>query len=181
MKLETNPKTLQRQQIILAHLGYYRGKLDGIWGPETIKAKQDFETSGKFAPGLPNRGLPFVNTNSLPKGMFADPFNKGLLSVRGLGEDEIKQMLKDKGEHTGNAVAKNIEQPIIEKQEESAREVTNVEAPAPADEALTKESIDSKPAEHSSEKPVEKPAQQNAQSNKQKKNPNQNSRHRHHN
>lgn len=178
MKLETNPKVLQRQQVILAFLGYYKGKLDGIWGKESINAKKDFEVSGKFAPGLPNRGLPFVNTDSMPKGVFADPFNKGLLSAKGLSEEDISRMIQEKGEHTGNAVAKNVEAPIIDKPKvEETSVVNNVEEPDSKEEVITKETIDTKPDDVKSEKPAEKPIHPS----KPKKNPNSNQRHRHHN
>ena len=151
MKLETNPKVLQRQQVILAFLGYYEGKLDGIWGKDSINAKKDFEVSGKFAPGLPNRGLPFVNTDSMPKGVFSDPFNKGLLSAKGLSEDDIAKMIQEKGEHTGNAITKNIEAPIIDKPkvedktkvDVSGSSITDDVYPAPVKEEIKKESVDS--------------------------------------
>lgn len=96
MKVETNPKVLVRQQVVLAHLGYYSGKLDGIWSAATIKAKCDFENSGKFVPGIPNRGLPFVSGMPLPKGMFADPIARGLLTATGLTEDVIETLTKSR-------------------------------------------------------------------------------------
>ena len=55
-----------RQQQVLAHLGYYKGRIDGIWGPGTIKAKKEFESMG-FAPGVPNGGLPFASRGPYPR------------------------------------------------------------------------------------------------------------------
>ena len=68
-----------RQQQILAHLGYYKGRIDGIWGPGTIKAKKEFEAMG-FAPGVPNGGLPFASRGPYPKGIF---MSNGLLDCGG--------------------------------------------------------------------------------------------------
>ena len=59
---------LVRQQQVLAHLGFYKGRIDGIWGPKTIAAKQAYESSG-FAPGLPNGGMPFAPKTTLPRGL----------------------------------------------------------------------------------------------------------------
>ena len=68
-----------RQQQVLAHLGYYKGRIDGIWGPSTIKAKKEFEAMG-FAPGVPNGGLPFASRGPYPKGIF---MSNGLLDCGG--------------------------------------------------------------------------------------------------
>ena len=81
-------KNFVRQQQILKHLGYYHDTIDGIWGPRTIKAKQDYENSGKFGPGLPNSGLPFEPQVPLPRGLFVD--NLGLLAIRGVAITELE-------------------------------------------------------------------------------------------
>ena len=73
-----------RQQQILAHLGYYKGRIDGIWGPGTIKAKKEFEAMG-FAPGVPNGGLPFASRGPYPKGIF---MSNGLLDCGGFDDSE---------------------------------------------------------------------------------------------
>lgn len=70
--LESNVNALARQQMVLTALGYYSGKLDGIWSAKCISAKRDFECSGKFSPALPNRGLPFDPSKPLPNGLFLD-------------------------------------------------------------------------------------------------------------
>ena len=73
-----------RQQQVLAHLGYYKGRIDGIWGPGTIKAKKEFEAMG-FAPGVPNGGLPFASRGPYPKGIF---MSNGLLDCGGFDASE---------------------------------------------------------------------------------------------
>lgn len=67
----TQPQ-LQRQQLILQVLGFYHGKLDGIWGPESIEAKKRFEAQSSFRPGIPNNGMPFSDRPPYPAGMTVD-------------------------------------------------------------------------------------------------------------
>lgn len=85
-----SPEVLQRQQIILALLGYYNGKCDGIWGPATVKAKQRFECSGKFNPGYPNNGMPFSYDGPFPDGIMRDWNKRGYITHVDLTEDYIK-------------------------------------------------------------------------------------------
>lgn len=66
---QASDEKLKRQQQVLTHLGFYKGKIDGIWGPKTIEAKRNFESAG-FAPGIPNGGLPFHSKGPYPKGLF---------------------------------------------------------------------------------------------------------------
>lgn len=61
---------LLRQQEILASLGYYKGELDGIWGPKTIEAKKAYEKSLDFIPGIPNNGMPFSSAAPYPAGIY---------------------------------------------------------------------------------------------------------------
>jgi hypothetical protein len=67
--MQLGKKQLQRQQVILAHLGFYKHKCDGIWGPDSIAAKRKFESSPSFIPALPNNGLPFGEKEKYPKGI----------------------------------------------------------------------------------------------------------------
>lgn len=67
--MQIKKEQLQRQQKIMAHLGFYRHKCDGIWGPESISAKKRWEADPSFIPALPNNGLPFGDRDPLPKGM----------------------------------------------------------------------------------------------------------------
>ncbi len=86
---QTSQDQLKRQQLILKQLGFYRGAVDGIWGPATIAAKKAMERSG-FAPGIPNGGLPFSVSAKLPKGLSFG--SDGLLNL--LGFDPNKEVEK---------------------------------------------------------------------------------------
>lgn len=109
-----------RQQQILAHLGYYKGRIDGIWGPGTIKAKKEFEAMG-FAPGVPNGGLPFASRGPYPKGIF---MSNGLLDCGGF--DASKYPV-----YNPNAVFQKppVQQP---QKSEPKKSLTETEAPAAA-------------------------------------------------
>ena len=87
--MQVNPHEILRQQIVLNFLGYYNGRLDGIWGPETIAAKKSFESSGNFNPGIPNSGLPFATNGPLPEGLY---MSRGLLM---LADQEEQVRLKE--------------------------------------------------------------------------------------
>lgn len=67
--MQTNKQQLTQQQLVLKHLGFYYGKIDGIWGPASIEAKRMFEQDKRFKPGYPNGGLPFAEIVDLPKGL----------------------------------------------------------------------------------------------------------------
>lgn len=125
MKIQTNPEILQRQQMVLKHLGYYSGILDGIWGPASIKAKRDFEMGGSFVPGIPNRGLPFVVGTPLPLNVFPDPTKPGYLTCEGLTPEIIADMLKEKSQHTGEKISEEVElQDVQEVKEETVQQPT---------------------------------------------------------
>lgn len=64
--MQVSTEQLKRQQEILKALGFYHGKLDGIWGPKSIQAKKKFEGDPKFVPGIPNNGLPFASKGPYP-------------------------------------------------------------------------------------------------------------------
>jgi len=70
--MQTTFPQLVRQQIILKGLGYYKGPIDGLWGPMTIEAKKRFESELTFLPGLPNNGLPFAGVKPWPLGITLD-------------------------------------------------------------------------------------------------------------
>lgn len=96
IKIETRPKALQRQQMILTVLGYYQGSCDGIWSVETLAAMRKFEASGKFAPALPRNGLPLDLNSKMPPGIFRDTVTAvpgaGLLTCAGLDKDKIVEL-----------------------------------------------------------------------------------------
>ena len=79
-----------RQQQILTHLGYYSGKIDGIWGPKTIEAKKAFETSGHFKPGIPSSGSPFSFTPPFPHTLTLD--SNYLMHITGVEDDSLPPM-----------------------------------------------------------------------------------------
>ena len=64
---------LKAQQEIMAAKNMYNGKIDGIWGPLTIAAKQKWERSGKFSPAVPNNGFPLNDRQALPPGVLRKP------------------------------------------------------------------------------------------------------------
>lgn len=109
-----------RQQQVLAHLGYYKGRIDGIWGPGTIKAKKEFEAMG-FAPGVPNGGLPFASRGPYPKGIF---MSNGLLDCGGFDASEYPV-------YNPNAVFQKppVQQP---QKPEPKKSLTEAEAPEAA-------------------------------------------------
>jgi len=92
--MQTGNEQITRQQEIMKALGFYNGQIDGIWGPKTIEAKKKWELSGKFAPGLPNFGLPLSDRGPYPRGVYLDKVS-GLLTCAQL---EIqKQKLSQNG------------------------------------------------------------------------------------
>jgi peptidoglycan hydrolase-like protein with peptidoglycan-binding domain len=111
---------LVRQQQVLAHLGYYKGRIDGIWGPGTIKAKKEFEAMG-FAPGVPNGGLPFASRGPYPKGIF---MSNGLLDCGGF--DASKYPV-----YNPNAVFQKP--PVQQQKPEPKKSLIDAEASAAAD------------------------------------------------
>jgi len=80
---------LQRQQMVMHVLGFYDGKLDGIWGPKSIEAKKRFEASPKFMPAIPANGMPFAGRAPFPNGITVN--RDGLMyhdAIEGLLEKE---------------------------------------------------------------------------------------------
>lgn len=92
--MQTDLKQLKRQQQLLNALGYYHGKIDGIWGPKSIAAKREFESSRDFVPGIPNNGMPFQERPPYPAGIVLG-VDKLLwhptLDVQKLPKKEIKE------------------------------------------------------------------------------------------
>lgn len=85
---------IAHQQAILKHLGFYKGKVDGIWGAATITAKREFEFKREFSPAIPNNGLPFGLSDRLPKGMnYKRIGNDTLLSHVAVQEEDLKRLL----------------------------------------------------------------------------------------
>ena len=108
--MQTGNEQLARQQEIMKLLGYYNGLVDGVWGPATVEAKKKWELSDKFAPGLPNMGLPLANRGPYPKGIYLDK-SSGFLTC---GELEMAQKKA--------AEAPAVKSPIVEKKATPAEE-----------------------------------------------------------
>lgn len=110
--MQTTKQQLIRHQAILAHHGFYRGKMDGIWGPDCIAAKREFELSPAFKPAYPNNGLPFNLDQPLPDGVYIEP--KGPL-----------KLLAIKGQEMGT-----FDDNLIDNVVEAQAKLPKVEAPA---------------------------------------------------
>lgn len=90
--MQTGTSQLVNQQSIMAAKNFYNGKIDGIWGPDTIAAKIKWERSGKFNPAIPNNGLPLSNTGALPLGVRRLP--DGTLTCPELESTKASQQAK---------------------------------------------------------------------------------------
>lgn len=95
--MQTGNEQIIRQQEIMKALGFYTGQIDGVWGPKTIEAKKKWELSGKFAPGLPNFGLPLSDRGPYPRGVFLDKAS-GLLTCAQL---EMQKQKSSQPEESG--------------------------------------------------------------------------------
>lgn len=98
--MQTDTKALIRQQLILRQLGFYTGPLDGIWGPVSIEAMKKFENRLElFRPARPKGGLPFSDSDKLPRHFYWEP--AGLLchdeSLNGTVEVEENALLQSGG------------------------------------------------------------------------------------
>lgn len=67
--MQISKDKLMAQQLVMFHLGFYKGQIDGIWSTASIEAKRKFEVDDLFLPAYPNGGLPFGERDKLPKGM----------------------------------------------------------------------------------------------------------------
>lgn len=65
--MQVTKEKMAAQQLVLFHLGFYKGNIDGIWSEATIAAKRKFEADPSFLPAYPNHGLPFGDRDKLPK------------------------------------------------------------------------------------------------------------------
>ncbi len=87
--MQIGTEQLKAQQAIMAAKNLYNGKIDGIWGPKTIAAKQKWERGGKFAPAIPNNGLPLDDRATLPPGVIR--LASGLLTCAEVQNQSQKQ------------------------------------------------------------------------------------------
>ena len=110
-----NREALKAQQEVLRDLGYYKGEIDGRWSRKSIEAKLAFERSGKFNPGIPNKGLPFDVRIRLPIGLALN--SQGFLSLK----DTPKSAVSD-----AKIAVQEVKpvQPALAKKEHKGTEVT---------------------------------------------------------
>lgn len=107
--MQHQAEELKYQQMVLRHLGFYRGKIDGIWSSGSIEAKRQYEFDKSFRPAIPNNGLPFGTSDRLPANLsFTRKGNVVVLMARDMTDEDIKRML-------GNTQAESAKsEPVIE-------------------------------------------------------------------
>ena len=98
--MQVSTEKLAAQQLVLFHLGFYKGTVDGIWSNATIEAKKKFEADMTFLPAYPNGGLPFGERDKLPKGWRYGA--KGVIGHADLTPEKTAELLK---EHEGRVNA----------------------------------------------------------------------------
>lgn len=91
--MQVTKAKLSAQQLVLFHLGFYKGNIDGIWSQATIEAKKKFEADITFLPAYPNGGLPFGERDKLPKGWRYG--NKGVIGHADLTPEKTAELLKE--------------------------------------------------------------------------------------
>lgn len=91
--MQVTKEKLAAQQLVLFHLGYYKGNIDGIWSSTTIAAKRLFESDPAFLPAYPNNGLPFGERDKLPKGWRYGV--KGVISHDEISPERTAELLKE--------------------------------------------------------------------------------------
>ncbi|MNQ34441.1 hypothetical protein D3C85_478950 [compost metagenome] len=89
--MQVTKDKLAAQQLVLFHLGYYKGTIDGIWSAASIAAKRKFEGEPGFLPAYPNNGLPFGERDKLPKGWRYGV--KGIIGHSTLTPERTKEIL----------------------------------------------------------------------------------------
>lgn len=82
--MQYTKEKLKEQQMVLFHLGFYKGLIDGIWSTASIEAKRMFESRPEYVPANPNGGLPFGERERLPKDM---SYSKGMVVHKTLTEE----------------------------------------------------------------------------------------------
>lgn len=86
-----NRAHLQSHQLVLKFMGFYSGKCDGIWGPDSIAAMRDYEKSGKFSPGYPSNGMPFKEKGQLPANLCRVPRQPMIIKHVDMPDDYAEQ------------------------------------------------------------------------------------------
>lgn len=91
--MQLTKEKLMAQQLVLFHLGFYKGNIDGIWSAATIDAKKAFEADVSFLPAYPNGGLPFGERDKLPKNWVYQA--KGLIGHKSLDPEKAKSIMDE--------------------------------------------------------------------------------------
>lgn len=135
--MQFKPEQLKRQQMIMQALGFYSGKIDGIWSQKSIEAKRAWELSGKFNPAYPNNGLPFGDADPVPKGMRFDKVTR-MFTHTALTQTMIED-ISDK--------AKPAPEPVVAETQEN-KEVPAVEVGSPVVEKTVQQHTQNKHHQH---------------------------------
>jgi len=91
--MQVTKEKMAAQQLVLFHLGFYKGNIDGIWSAATIAAKRQFEADPSFLPAYPNHGLPFGDRDKLPKGWRYG--HKGVIGHADLSPERAAEIMKE--------------------------------------------------------------------------------------
>lgn len=91
--MQVTKEKMAAQQLVLFHLGYYKGNIDGIWSTATINAKRAFEADPSFVPAYPNGGMPFGDRDKLPKGWRYG--TKGVIGHSDLTPERAKEIMTE--------------------------------------------------------------------------------------
>ena len=114
--MQTSIEQLVRQQLILRELGFYIGPIDGVWGPDSIQAMQNFERRLElFKPSRPVNGMPLGDDSPHPRGIY--PVGRGLLSHSKVETDAI---VKEEAEILAKLKAKRESVKTPQKAEETS-------------------------------------------------------------
>lgn len=97
---------IQYQQAIMSALGYYKGRCDGFWGPDSVAAKRDWEQRDSFEPGVLSNGAPFMPGCRLPKGL---TWSAGKIVSTAHTTNQLNEIINKSGGFLTNAeVAKHV-------------------------------------------------------------------------
>lgn len=140
--MQYTKEKLAAQQLVLFHLGFYKGLVDGIWSTSSIQAKKTFEADPSFVPANPNGGLPFGERERLPKGM---RYENGLIVSDSLTPERAAEIMSalDARKAASQPKATAEVQPRVE--EVPSVEATESVEVAEVDLATKQESEEGKP------------------------------------
>lgn len=150
--MQTSKEHISSQQLVLAFLGYYNGKIDGIWSQASIDAKVKFEGDESFVPAYPNAGLPFGTRDKLPKDWYVD--NRGNVKHKKLSEEKTRELLAARGPKQLDTLT--TQQTTATIPHDSTAPVMAGATPQPKQESNTPtvtETEEVKPTEKTTEKP----------------------------